>query len=111
MKHLRNQIFICEKDHQVGDNTFKVGQWYMSASACNDYISLIHNGKFIPVHGMDLLTNFKMVDSPEVLRYLLTMLEDTKHNSHLDEVCTMDVLDSITDGVKRTMNTYKTVAI
>lgn len=111
MKHLRNQIFICEKDYQVGDNTFKQGDWYMSAGTCNDHISLVHNGKFIPVHSTDLLTNFKLVYSPEVLRYLMTMLESTKNNTHLREVSPVFVLDSLVDGAKRAMNTHKTVAV
>ena len=123
MKHLRNQIFICEKDITISDIifkqgdwyksdiTFKQGDWYMSVGTCNDHISLVHDGKFIPVHSMDLLTHFKLVNSPEVLRYLMTMLEATKKNTYLREVSPVFVLDSLVDGAKLAMNTYKTVAV
>ena len=111
MKHLRNQIFVCEKDYQLSDITFKQGDWYMSAGTCNDHISLVHDGKFIHVHSTDLLTHFKLVNSPEVLRYLMTMLEATKKNTYLREVSPVFVLDSLVGGAKRAMNTYKTVAV
>lgn len=111
MKHLRNQIFICEKDITISDITFKQGDWYMSAGTCNDHISLVNDGKFIPVHSTDLLTHFKLVNSPEVLRYLMTILEATKKNTHLRDVPPEYALEELLGGAKRAMNTYKTVAV
>ena len=41
MKHLRNQLFLCERDLIIGDKTFKQGECYASASTCNENISIV----------------------------------------------------------------------
>ena len=47
MKHLRNQLFLCEREITIGDKTFKQGECYASASTCNENISMMMNGEFV----------------------------------------------------------------
>lgn len=111
MKHLRNQLFICEKDITIGDKTFKQGECYASASACNENISMMLDGEFVSVHGADLILHFKMVNSPVVLDCLLKSIKRMKKNTHLECVTNEFVVDSLLRDAKVYMNAFKTVAI
>ena len=111
MKNLRNQLFICEKDLTIGDKTFKQGEWYASASTCNENISMMMDGEFVAVHGADLILHFKMVNSPIVLDCLLKSIKGMKKNTHLECVTNEFVVDSLLRDASVYMNAFKTVAI
>ena len=111
MKNLRNQLFICEKDLTVGDKTFKQGEWYASASTCNDYISMVFDGDFVAIHNADLILHFKMVNSPVVLDCLLKSIKGMKKNTRLECVTNEFVIDSLLKDAKVYTNAFKTVAI
>ena len=84
MKHLRNQLFLCERDLIIGDKTFKQGECYASASTCNENISMMLDGEFVSVHGADLIIHFKMVNSPIVLDCLLKSIKGMKKITYRD---------------------------
>jgi len=111
MKHLRNQLFLCEKDLTIGDKTFKQGECYASASTCNENISMMMNGEFVSVHCADLIVHFKMVNSPIVLDCLLKSIKGMKKNTHLGCVTNEFVVDSLLRDASVYMNAFKTVAI
>ena len=111
MKHLRNQLFLCEKDLTIGDKTFKQGECYASASTCNENISMMLDGEFVSVHGADLILHFKMVNSPVVLDRLLKSIKSVKQNPHIDNVTNEYVIDSLLKDASVYINTFKTVAI
>ena len=111
MKHLRNQLFLCERDLIIGDKTFKQGECYASASTCNENISMMMNGEFVSVHGADLIIHFKMVNSPIVLDCLLKSIKGMKKNTHLECVTNEFVADSLLRDASVYMNAFKTVAI
>ena len=111
MKHLRNQLFICEKDLTIGDKTFKQGECYASASTCNENISMMLDGEFVSVHCADLILHFKMVNSPIVLDCLLKSIKGMKKNTHLECVTNEFVVDSLLRDASVYMNAFKTVAI
>ena len=105
MKHLRNQLFLCEKD-------LTIGECYASASTCNENISMMMmNGEFVSVHGADLIIHFKMVNSPIVLDCLLKSIKGMKKNTHLECVTNEFVVDSLLRDASVYMNAFKTVAI
>ena len=111
MKHLRNQLFLCEKDLTIGDKTFKQGECYASASTCNENISMMMNGEFVSVHCADLIVHFKMINSPIVLDCLLKSIKGMKKNTHLECVTNEFVVDSLLRDASVYMNAFKTVAI
>ena len=111
MKHLRNQLFLCERDLIIGDKTFKQGECYASASTCNENISMMMNGEFVSVHCADLILHFKMVNSPIVLDCLLKSIKGMKKNTHLECVTNEFVVDSLLRDASVYMNAFKTVAI
>ena len=111
MKHLRNQLFLCERDLIIGDKTFKQGECYASASTCNENISMMMNGEFVSVHCADLIVHFKMVNSPIVLDCLLKSIKGMKKNTHLECVTNEFVVDSLLRDASVYMNAFKTVAI
>ena len=111
MKHLRNQLFLCEKEITIGDKTFKQGECYASASTCNENISMMMNGEFVSVHCADLIVHFKMVNSPIVLDCLLKSIKGMKKNTHLECVTNEFVVDSLLRDASVYMNAFKTVAI
>ena len=111
MKHLRNQLFLCEKDLTIGDKTFKQGECYASASTCNENISMMLDGEFVSVHCADLILHFKMVNSPIVLDCLLKSIKGMKKNTHLECVTNEFVVDSLLRDASVYMNAFKTVAI
>lgn len=107
MKHLKGQLFICEKDFK----DFKQGEWYASVGVCNEYISLVIDSEYIPVHGTDLVTNFKLVDSVAVLRQLLFSLQASRDNTHLQGLSAEYVLDVLLADAKQALSTFKTAAV
>ena len=111
MKHLRNQLFICEKDITIGDKTFKQGECYASASTCNDYISMVFNGDFVAMHSVDLIVHFRLINSPVVLDCLLKSIKSVKQNPHIDSVTNEFVIDNLLKYASVYMNAFKTVAI
>jgi len=111
MKHLRNQLFICEKDITIGDKAFKQGECYASASTCNDYISMVFDGDFVAIHSADLIVHFKLVNSPVVLDCLLKSIKGVKENPHIDGVTNEFVINSLLKDASVYMNAFKTVAI
>ena len=111
MKHLRNQLFLCERDLIIGNKTFKQGECYASASTCNENISMVINGEFVSVHCADLIVHFKIINSPIVLDCLLKSIKGMKKNTHLCCVTNEFVVDSLLKDASVYMNAFKTVAI
>lgn len=111
MKHLRNQLFICEKELTIGDKTFKQGDWYASASACNDYISMVFDNDIVAIHSAALIVHFRLINSPVVLDCLLKSIKSVKQNPHIDNVTNEYIIDSLLKDASVYINAFKTVAI
>lgn len=110
MKHLRNQLFICEKDITIGDKSFKQGACYASSSVCNDYVNMVLDGEFVALHYVDLIVHFKLINSPVVLDCLLKSIKSIKQNPHIDSVTNEYLINSLLKDAGVYINAFKGVA-